>query len=431
MLIQFNVENYKSIKKPATIDFRTARRFSQKTLPDNFKHLTDWDENVLRSIMVFGANASGKSNLLLAIEALTQLVRNSAQFKGGHAISLYHPFSLTIEDPSPTKFEIEFIAADKLRYIYSISYDERSICNEKLFVYGGSSRKRKNLIYQRFKNKEIKFGPTYRGTKVFNLHDNQLVLSQAGISPIAVLEPVYRFFETSVFCYTFHDDGLENEFMHNLTNRLHHTTEADIFVENINKILRAADTSIDGITVNGQVEPTVLNLLNGRKLPIFKDRRIKTKHRIYDEDSNLIGLKEFDLADESAGTQKLIIVAAIVLNALETGQLLVFDEIDKSLHPHLTRMIIGLFNNSEINKNGAQLFMATHDATIIDKELFRQDQIVITDKEYAGSSAYKKMSSFTGVSKAANLDDWYLLGVFGGVPMINEFELDLTINEAA
>jgi predicted ATPase len=382
-------------------------------------------------MMVFGANASGKSNLLNAIDSLARYVQSSSQYKGGKPIPVYQPFGLTLEKPKPTSFEVEFIATDSLRYLYQLSYTESIVVEEELYVYSGLDKKRKNLLFQRNSMGDLKFGELYRGPKGFNIYDNQLILSQAGISPNPTILPAYQFFESSLYCYTFHDTNMDDNLLVYLKEDLNARTDHEQFIENLNKLLRAADTSIEGIEVKGELDTTVRNLYNGRKLLVLQEQRIKTVHRIYDGDDNIIGLKEFDLVDESTGTQKLLLVGSLVLRALEHGQLIVVDELDKSLHPHLTKMIISLFNDPVINIHGAQLFMATHDATVMDQELFRLDQILIADKELNGNSKYTKLSDFTGISKVPNLDDWYLLGAFGGVPMINEFELDLKITDAA
>lgn len=430
MLIRFTVENYRSIQKSTTIDFRTSKRFSQETLPENYTHLPDQDENVVHSMVVFGANASGKSNLLNAIDALASIVTSSHQYRGNAPIPEYRPFSLTLSAQAPTSFEAEFVAPDKLRYFYQLSHNQKIIIREELYVYSGADKKRKNLLFQRNSMGDLKFGPLYRGPKGFNIYDNQLILSQVATSPIPSLSAAYRFFESSLSCFTFHDTNMDDNLLVNLKDDLATKGDQNDFIENLNRILRAADTSIDRIAIKGDLGQTVRNLYSGRKLVVLQERRIKTIHKVYDDQNNLVGIKEFDLVDESTGTQKLLLVASLVLKALEYGQLIVFDELDKSLHPNLTKMVIGLFNNPDINKNGAQLFMATHDATILDREQFRLDQILIADKELNGNSTYQKLSSFTGISKVTNLDDWYLLGQFGGVPMINEFELDLEINEA-
>ena len=432
MLIRFAVENFRSIRQRVEIDFRVAKRFSSSRLPDNFTALPDSEESVVKVMATFGANASGKSNLLHAIDALSAYVRDSTTYRGELKIPEYQPFRLSAEqEKRPTRFEIDFIATDGLRYVYQLSYTDRVVVEENLFVYSGADKRRKNLLFERNSTGDLRTGPLYTGPAGFNLYDNQLILSQVAVSPNPSLQPAYTFFAHSLFCYTFHDTVMDD----NLLIKLREEWDAEIdqtnFVENINKILRAADTSIERIEIRGDLEKSVRNLYNGRKILVLQEKRIKTIHKIVDENGSITGFAEFDLVDESTGTQKLLLVAGIVLRAFDRGQTLVFDELDKSLHPHLSRMLIGLFNDPEINKNNAQLLLTTHDATILDRELFRPDQILFANQEYNGGSTYRKLSDFSGVSKVTNLDEWYLLGQFGGVPMINEFELDLDIERAA
>lgn len=431
MLIHFTVENFKSIKERAEIDFRVAKKFSLDRHPDNYVQLPAYGENIVKVMAAFGANASGKSNLLEAIDALSSFVRNSARYQGDHTIPGYQPFRLSPTKDALISFEIDFLAADHLRYDYRLSYTAHSVQHEVLYVYAGSDKRRKNLLFQRNSMGDMEYGPLYKGPKGFAIYDNQLVLSQVAVSPNPTILPAFQFFAYSLLCYTFHDTTMDDNILSKLQQELGTEEEQIDFIENINKLLRAADTSIERIEVRGDLSQTVRNLYNGRKLVVLQEKRIKTIHKIYDANNNVAGFAEFDLVDESTGTQKLLLVASIILRAFERGQTLVFDELDKSIHPNLTRMLIGLFNDPTINKNGAQLFIATHDATILDKELFRLDQILIADRELNGNSTYRKLSDFSGISKVTNLDEWYLLGQFGGVPMINDFELDLEIEQAA
>ena len=431
MLIRFAVENFKSIKARTEIDFRVAKKFSLTRHPDNYVQLPTYAENIIKVMAVFGANASGKSNLLDAIDALASFVRNSARYQGDHVIPGYQPFKLSSIREAPISFEIEFLAADGLRYVYQLVYIARAVGHEALYVYGGSDRRRKNLLFQRNSMGDMEYGPLYKGSKGLAIYDNQLVLSQVAISPNPTLLPAFQFFAYSLLCYTFHDTAMDDNMLVKLQRDLNTEEDQTEFIENINKLLRAADISIERIEVRGDLGQAVRNLYNGRKLVVLQEKRIKTIHKVYDEDDTVVGFAEFDLVDESTGTQKLLLVASIILRAFERGQTLIFDELDKSIHPNLTRMLIGLFNDPAINKNGAQLFIATHDATILDKELFRLDQILIADRQLNGNSTYRKLSEFSGISKVTNLDEWYLLGQFGGVPMINDYELDLDIAKVA
>ena len=135
----------------------------------------------------------------------------------------------------------------------------------------------------------------------------------------------------------------------------------------------------------------------------------------------------FDIQEESTGTIKLLVVGGLILDALQDGTTIVIDELDKSLHPLVSQMLIKLFNSTENNPNNAQLIFASHDISLIDRDLFRLDQLYFAEKDYKGESNYYRLSDFTDISKVAPLAKWYLLGRFGAVPMIDEYELSLDL----
>jgi AAA15 family ATPase/GTPase len=131
----------------------------------------------------------------------------------------------------------------------------------------------------------------------------------------------------------------------------------------------------------------------------------------------------FNLSEESSGTQKLIVLTALILPTLAQGDLLIVDELNKDLHPLLTRMLIELFQQDSTNANAAQMICATHDATLLDKKLFRRDQIYLVNKSNAGMSTLGRLSDFKGISKLIPLDKWYLEGLFKGTPAINKYQI--------
>ena len=154
--------------------------------------------------------------------------------------------------------------------------------------------------------------------------------------------------------------------------------------------------------------------------------QIRTIHKLFEGDDE-VGEVQFRLNDESTGTLKLLAIGGLILEALYEGQLLIIDELDKSLHPKLTRALINIFQNPRKNPNNAQLIFATHDVSLLDSIKFRRDQIWIVEKEFHGSSSIYSLSDIAGVRKDVPFDKWYLEGRFGGTPVINEFELDFEL----
>ena len=153
-------------------------------------------------------------------------------------------------------------------------------------------------------------------------------------------------------------------------------------------------------------------------------KRMKTVHPVY-ENGLEVGKTDFDLREESTGTMKLVGLAGIVAQALDDGSVIIMDELDKNLHPLLTRMIIGLFHNPDFNRKNAQLILSSHDISLIDNTLFRRDQIMLIDKDVHGNSSVKRLSEFTGISRVKQLEKWYMAGMFNAVPAINDYQIEM------
>ena len=117
-------------------------------------------------------------------------------------------------------------------------------------------------------------------------------------------------------------------------------------------------------------------------------------------------------------------MGGIILGTLAEGQVLIIDELDNSLHPKLTKVLVGLFNDPATNPKKAQLIFTTHEVSLLDNELFRRDQIWLAEKEYQGYSHYYTIADIAGVRKDVPLEKWYMNGRFGATPVINEYDLN-------
>jgi len=435
MLIEFSVSNFKSIKENKSLKLASVKKFSSNELEDNIS-LPDKFYNVstVKSAVLFGGNASGKSNMLNAIGVLSFLVTHSMDFKLDEKIAKYNPFKLCAKNKtSPTIFSIDFIA-NNIKYFYSIAFNENKFLKEELFFYPQTEKPRKTLIFKRALGKKTQFGTNYEGTKEIEVYDNQLILSQVATRPIKSLTAPFRFFSKYLFCSTIHDTRYDDAIIQSFTELLNE--QSSVFRANINKLIRAADTGIFEVRTKEYTEEAfkfpedMPQRVKEELIEKFR-HRIKTVHNIYgngDEDEKIIGEELFDITEESTGTIKLLVVGGLILDALKDGSTIIIDELDKSLHPLVSEMLIQLFNSPENNPNNAQLIFATHDISLINRDLFRLDQIYFAEKDFKGISNYYRLSDFTNLSKVAPLSKWYLLGRFGATPMIDEYELSLDLN---
>ncbi|WP_199142117.1 AAA family ATPase, partial [Pedobacter sp. ASV12] len=148
---------------------------------------------------------------------------------------------------------------------------------------------------------------------------------------------------------------------------------------------------------------------------------IKTSHPLY-ENGKEVGEYTFEVAQESTGTKNLFALGGLIIDALEEGRTLVVDELEKNLHPNITRFLIQLFHHPELNKKNAQLIFATHDITQLSNDTFRRDQVWFTEKNERGESILFRCSDLEGVRLNTPLDKWYASGRFGATPIIDDVE---------
>ncbi|EDN68548.1 RloA [Beggiatoa sp. PS] len=149
---------------------------------------------------------------------------------------------------------------------------------------------------------------------------------------------------------------------------------------------------------------------------------IKTEYAKYDKDLNSVGNIDFDLKkDESIGTQKFFSISAPILDTLKQGKVLLIDELDASLHPMMTRFLIKMFHDTEVNQHNAQLVFVTHDTNLLDSSLFRRDQIWLSEKDKYGATDIYSLAEFKNVRANENFEKNYLQGKYSAIPYLGKF----------
>jgi AAA15 family ATPase/GTPase len=430
MLLEFSITNFKSLKETQTLSLLPSNRIKERMhLP--FQNLPNYAQTeILKTVCLYGKNNSGKTNTLNSLFALKWLVINSNNFNAGDEIKskAANVFFFDIQmQKQPTKFEIDFIAPNQIRYQYQVSFTRYEIIEEKLSFLPAHKSRFVNL-YQREINKPIKYGEEFIGKKkpIENgLNKNQLFLSKvANNNPNEHLENVYAFFSKKIKDVNFGSSNYEEKLFAQNTTRV--VAENSYVSKNIENLLNAADTGIIGLEIT-ENNPDNFRFPDGIseevKSKIIADLKhsIKIKHRMFDGE-NEIGDKNVPIEIESTGTQKIFTLGAILHEAFANGEIILIDELDKSLHPYLSQLLIKLFYDENLNKNNAQLIFTTHDATLIDETVFAKDQIYIVDKDYYGKTELSTFSDFTGLRKDIPLQKWYLSGRLGGVPVVGKVE---------
>lgn len=429
MIKSVSIQNFRSIKDLITLDFSKSNR--KKGELSNYISISNTD--IATTTVIYGANASGKSNLLRAFKALEYLILNSSKFSPGEKLGPFEPFRLISGcDKKPVKFELDFFI-DQIRYIYLVTFSEKEIEQEKLLFYPVG---KEATLFNRVKGKEIQFGEYFKGEKktIEKLTlPNQLFLSKAAENNAESILPVFQFFKNKFRVYPFLNQYKESGLERLYAKRLAEEPNSP-FAKKLNALICALDTGIISISAKETDWNSVKfpdNMPENLRNKIREDFKyeIKTVHPFFNESSHSQGLVDFDLDEESTGTRSLLSVGGIILDALEKGSVLVIDEFEKNLHPIITTYLIKLFNEKIFNPKNAQLIFATHDITQLNEDLFNRDQVWFTQKNEFGVTELIRCSAIKGLRLNAPLDKWYLSGRLGGTAIINDTNFLMAMQE--
>jgi len=379
-------------------------------------------KQILKSAVVYGPNASGKSNILKALQALEYLVLSSASYKLDEEIETYEPFKLEKScRTQPINIQISFLYGN-IQYDYAISYTAKRIETEELYYYPTST---KSLLYSRTADKDMKFGDYYKGVKK-TLEKltlpNQLFLSKASENNVEALKDPFLFFRNGLQAYSTLENYQESSFARFYAKRLAENSKS-AFAKRFNALICSLDTGITSVTAKETDwgDATFGNIPEEVKNRIKEDYKyeIKTHHPLYDNEK-VVDSEIFDIRDESTGTQSLFAIAGLLIDALDKGRTLVVDEFEKNLHPDITKYFIRLFHNPDVNKKNAQLIFATHDISQLSNEHFRRDQVWFTYKDKVGATELMRCSEIPGLRLGTPIDKWYASGRLGAVPILDD-----------
>ena len=435
MLIEFSVANFRSILTRQTLSMVAGPDSAHR--PRNVTPGQGKDLLFLRSAVIYGPNAAGKSNLLRAVETLRRLVQVSATgFQEGQAIPVTPFLFLKAPAGQPAEFEIIFIADDGIRYHYCCVVNPERVLKEWLVAYplGRAQRWFEREFDTESQLQRWWFGPNFVSERAERkiwqefTRDNALFLSTAIQLNNAQLRPIFNWITQKLIVLAPGGVNLNPLLSLNLLR------EGD-GLEQIMRFMRAADIGIDRLelleeevtaTVSGSMQPGTLRVHvemgnppeNTPKLSSQRRFRVLAWHKRTDTAEDVA----LDISDESDGTRKLFEFSGGWLHALTHGATLLVDELDRSLHPHMTRFLVGLFH-SRSNTLNAQLVFTTHDTTLLDTDLLRRDQIWFVEKDdYQASHLYSLLEYSPRKDEA--LERGYLKGRYGAVPFIGEFGVD-------
>lgn len=436
MLKRFSVENFSSFMELSTLDLTAGK------IDRHDSHLFDFDNvKILKSAIIYGANASGKSNFIKAIDFARQVI-----IDGLDKVDTFKKFFRLVKskEVSPSSFEFE-LELNNIFYSYGFSsiLSTGKIAEEWLYQIGTTTPK---LIFERTDN-EITLGSKLKNNQRFNIYkddmknqSSQLFLSEIGkkeldgkeIPESLPLNQIFQWFIDSLLILypdtTFlgksaikRDKNLSKVFKDYLSSFDTGVVDISEIEEDFEKNLKHLPTKI-----KKEIEKDLSNSgvkiafpdPNGHLFTIFRNDSGEIKILKLGLVHGLDYQEVFELKDESDGTIRLLDLIPLLTKTSENKTIFI-DEFDRSLHPKLTKEFFSLFY--KLNKHKSQLIVTTHESTLLDLDLLRQDEIWFTEKNKIGASRLFSLNEFK-VRYDKKIEKAYLLGRYGAVPLFKTFE---------
>jgi AAA15 family ATPase/GTPase len=419
MLLEFRVRNYRSIRDEQALTLVASgdkELAATHLAPTGLKAAP----NALRSVVVYGPNASGKSSLLRALDYLRAVVAESATIIQPGQTYNVQPFKLDAASAQqPTEFEITFLLSG-VRHQYAFSMTPQRIVSESLLVYRSSKPtqlfSRQHVEGDRY---DYEFSTYLTGPRKLwqeSTRPNALFLSMAAQLNSEQLSPVFNWIVRNI---TFLPAGAS--VLPDFTTALLATEQGRA---SIREFLSAADISIADVQAVPRKGMHAQWVMGASGLQASQEER-EFMMPVF-EHSTPKGSAKFELHDESEGTQRLYGLIAPVLDCLRDGHVLVVDELDSSLHTLLVRRLITMFQTPELNSNGAQLIFSTHDTSLLDHTLFRRDQIWFTEKDADQATCLYPLTDFSPRKQEA-WERGYLAGRYGAVPFFSNWPTPIKV----
>jgi hypothetical protein len=412
MLIGFKFQNFRSFLAEQTFSFLTSSdRTHESThlMPTGMKSVP----RVSKAAIAFGPNASGKTNLLVALATFRDLILHSTAYSDAQFRDRHTPFRFGPSASQTTKFEID-VLLDHVRYRYSMSYDSQRVRSERLLVYRtGKSQRWFERHFNEAAQKEewAPFSPSFNGPREMwrkATRSKALFLTTAAQLNSEQLAPLLRWVEHHLEIVLPADTSD--------VNRVAARIQDVDFKSRVIGLLRAVDIHVDDVRVadqDPQAEPIAARSGVGGRFTHGSGR--PSIEFLYARKGWLpIWLNS---VFEAAGTQRLIGLLGPLLQAIEQGKLLLIDEFDASLHPLVARYLIRLINDPSVSNRGAQLLLTSHNTTLMDLDILRRDEIWLLqlNEQHASSLSPLLRSS---PRKHELIAKNYLRGRYGAVPVI-------------
>lgn len=384
MVLEIRLSNMFSFRDEVTLDLQAAKIQTKKARELEGNLFSVDGEQMLKSVALFGANASGKSNVIKAIRACVNMVRSSHNYNVDTKFAI-SPFKFEDYANKPNSFYIRFLL-NGVEYEYSFSFMHDEIITETLYYYPNG---RKSLVFSRDESKGTEKKDIYEFKTVikrpFDVADNTskktLYISRASQMDREIAQKIFLFFCNDIVLdyQVANIDSLDNLFKERKEQML--------------EVLRTADSDIIDFKI--------------------QNNAITTFHR-----TNPSVAFDFE-TEESEGTKTLFRMMVRMIGIIHEGKMLLVDEIDNSLHTQLVEFVIGMFNHSD----HAQLIYTTHNTHLLNTDFQRRDQVYFVNKREDGSSDLYSLFDFKDFRDTLDMEKAYLQGRFDAIPYISTLTL--------
>ncbi len=432
MILRFSLENWMSFRERSTLNMIATR---ERQHSDRIARIDPYSIRLLPIAVLYGGNASGKTNLFRALKFAKSLVVKGTQPGGLIAVEEFRLH--TANAGMPTRFDLE-ILVEGVVYEFSFSVTRQKVLEEKLVQI---TRAKEQVLYHRH-NDEIEFSSSLKNDQLLKFafqgtRENQLFLTNTVSQNVSRFFPIYAWFRDQLVLIApdsrfepFESYIDENSPMYDAMNHFLRRLDTGIdalgsevvpfehlpIPEDLKSALQ--DTIKEGMPVRVVLSPNKEMYVITRKGGELMAKKLVTFHLREDGSQ-----EKFEIRHESDGTQRVIDLLPAFLDLISPGseKVYVIDEVDRSIHPLLARQMLESYLSSCISTSRKQLLMTTHNVQLMDQKLLRRDELWITERETNGETSLASFSEFKDVRYDKDIRKSYLQGRLGGVPHLQVY----------
>ena len=414
MLINFSFGNFRSFRavKSLRMEAVQIKELSDSVIErDGFR--------LLPTAVLYGANSSGKTNVIMALGLFRNIVDKNIKLNPGEDL-VYDPFLLDdCSKNEPTTFEIQCLFEGAV-YRYGFEYTKNTIISEWLYEKKIGPGAKEHYLFRR-ERQTFSVSATYFSEgkgKEGSTTENRLFLSLVAQLNGRMAQKLIKHLKDYNAISSLKDDGYERLMIDMLKKHLRGYDEAIDFFRRLDLGFTNIEIEERDIPNDLKEKLATLPIISNDKFNNAKVIETLTTHNVYDAEGKVINTVRFDADDkESNGTNKVITLSGPIFDTLLGGKVLFVDELDSKLHPMMTRAIVRLFMDKETNPHGAQLVFTTHDTHLLDTKYLRRDQVWFTEKDPTEASDLYSLLDFK-VRNDRDIENDYINGRYGAIPFI-------------